>query len=388
MKKLLLVVIAIFFLYGNCNKNKRPEDITTFDNISKEDKVQYDRKRKDSSTVDRTIARDTSTSRDSGSTDKPLNPSPPSQTLFLVFIHHSTGEDWLKPEGGNLRQKLNENNYYVTDTNYDWGPLDQDVRDGNPIGYHTDIGHWYNWFLGPHRDIYLNALYNNTYVTPSIGRNTIPPPPDRSKMIIMFKSCFSSAQTLYGDPDDPPLPEGEPNPIYGKGVCDYGNCNNDRYYTVSNIKGLYRDLLKYFATQQDKLFIYITTPPSHDQAVPPEMMERLRGINNWLVHDLLDNYPYNNVAVFDYYNVLTSNGGDPNTNDIGSPTGSHHRFRNNIVEHLIGPSNFLAYPSPGPDNHPTPAGHRKATAEFIPLLNIAVNCWLGKGGCPKLMGRD
>lgn len=225
-------------------------------------------------------------------------------------------------------------------------------------------------------------------MSPSIGRNTISPPQNRDRMIIMFKSCFSSAQTLEGDPDDPPLPEGQNNPIWGKGVCDDSMCENARYYTVSNIKGLYRDLLKYFATQQDKLFIYITTPPSHDQAVPPEMMDKLRGINNWLVRDLLDNYPYRNVAVFDYYNVLTSNGGNPNTNDLGAATGSHHRFRNGIVEHLIGPSNFLAYPGPGPDNHPTAAGHRKATEEFIPLLNIAVNCWLGRGGCPRLMGRN
>ena len=31
--------------------------------------------------------------------------------------------------------------------------------------------------------------------------------------------------------------------------------------TVTNIKGLYRDLLSYFATRQDKLFILLTPPP-------------------------------------------------------------------------------------------------------------------------------
>jgi len=37
-------------------------------------------------------------------------------------------------------------------------------------------------------------------------------------------------------------------------------------------------------------------------------------VANWLVNDWLAGYPYNNVAVFDFYNVLTSNGGNTNTN--------------------------------------------------------------------------
>jgi len=306
----------------------------------------------------------------------PLNPNPPVTPLRLVFIHHSTGEDWLKPDGGNLRQALNDNHYYVTDTNYDWGPPDQDVNDGNPIGYHTDIGHWYNWFLGSHRDTYLQALYTTGHVSDAIGENTIPDPGGEN-VIVLFKSCFSSAQVIYGEPDDQPLPEGQPNPLYGQNVM------NDAVYTVSHIKGLYRDLLHYFATRPDRLFILITTPPSHDQAVDAEMAARLRAINTWLVDHWLDGYPHHNVAVFDYYNVLTSNGGNPQTHDLGATSGSHHRYRDGRIEHLVGPGDFLAYPSEGPDNHPTAAGHRKATAEFIPLLNIFIHCWQGDGGCPR-----
>ena len=245
----------------------------------------------------------------------PLNPNPPSAPVRLVFIHHSTGEDWLNI--GGLREALNQNNYYVTETNYDWGPPDLDVNDGNPIGYHTDIGHWYNWFLGPHRDTYLQALYTSSYTT---GENSIPDPGGEN-VIIMFKSCFSSGQYILGNPEDPPLPKGQPNPLWGKGLCDDPQCSGANYYTVSNIKGLYRDLLDYFATRQDKMFVLITTPPSHDQAVDPEMAAKLRAINNWLVYHWLDDYPYNNVFVFDYYNVLTSNGGDPNTNDLGAESG-------------------------------------------------------------------
>jgi len=317
----------------------------------------------------------------------PPNPHPPAGPVRLSFIHHSTGEDWLKPEGGNLRQVLNENNYYVTDTTYDWGPYDQDVNNGGTIGGHTDIGHWYNWFLGSHRETYLQALYTNAYVSDAIGPNTIADPGGEN-LIILFKSCFTSAQVIYGEPDDPPLPKGQPNPLWGKGVCDDEACSGDRHYTVSNIKGLYRDLLDYFATRRDKLFILITTPPSHDQAVDAELAAKLRAINTWLVYHWLDEYSQKNVAVFDYSNVLTSNGGDPNTNDLGAAGGNHHRFRQGQVEHAINLRNdFLAYPSPGPDNHPTAAGHRKATGEFVDLLNIAVHCWQGDGGCPPLMGR-
>ncbi len=305
-----------------------------------------------------------------------LTPRPPESILRLVFIHHSTGEDWLKPEGGGLYKALNDNRYYVTDTNYDWGPPDQDVQDGNPIGYHTDIGHWYNWFLGPHRDTYLQALYTTEHVSDAIGVNTIPDPGGEN-VVILFKSCFSSAQVIYGNPDDLPLPKGQPNPLYGKDVM------NDTVYTVENIKGLYRDLLDYFGTRPDKLFVLITTPPSHDQAVDAEIAARLRAINLWLVQDWLEDYPYSNVAVFDYYNVLTSSGGSPHQNDLGAASGSHHRYRDGVIEHLVGTSDFLAYPSEGPDNHPTAAGHQKATGEFIPLLNIFVHCWQGTGGCPS-----
>jgi len=158
---------------------------------------------------------------------------------------------------------------------------------------------------------------------------------------------------------------------------------NDTVYAVSNIKGLYRDLLDYFVSRPDKLFVLITTPPSHNQAVDAETAAKLRSINLWLVRELLKDYPYSNVAVFDYHNILTSNGGDPYHNDFGAASGSHHRYRDGMIEHIVGDSDFLAYPSEGPDNHPTMAGHQKATGEFPPLLNIFVHCWQGSGGCPS-----
>ena len=281
---------------------------------------------------------------------------PPTNTVRLVFIHHSTGEDWLS--GGGLRQTLNDNNYYVTDTNYSWGP--------DSIGDNTDIGHWHNWFLGASRDTYMASLYANDHITGGVGPNSIADP-GGSNTVVMFKSCFPNSNVEDGNTDDPPLPAGEANPIYGNAVGGT--------YTVSNIKGLYRDLLDYFATQQDKLFVFITTPPLLQESTSAQAAARHRAICNWMVDGWLDDYPYNNVFAFDYYNVLTSNNGNANTNDLDSEIGNHHRYRSGAIEHVIGlDNNYSAYGQWG-DSHPSNAGHQKATGEFVPLLNLAYDQW-------------
>ena len=50
------------------------------------------------------------------------NPNPPDHVVRLIFIHHSTGENWLTDGYGDLGRTLGENNYFVSDTNYGWGP--------------------------------------------------------------------------------------------------------------------------------------------------------------------------------------------------------------------------------------------------------------------------
>ncbi len=76
--------------------------------------------------------------------------SPPSSTVKLIFIHHSSGENWLIDEDGGLGIALRNNNYFVSDTNYGWGP--------DAIGDTTDLGNWWTWFCGPNRDTYMTAL--------------------------------------------------------------------------------------------------------------------------------------------------------------------------------------------------------------------------------------
>jgi len=282
----------------------------------------------------------------------------------LIFIHHSCGENWLADDNGGLGIALQDNNYFVSDTYYGWGP--------DSIGDRTDIGQWWDWFRGPNSSTYLEALYaENEQCQWWNCFSRLATDPGGENEIIMFKSCFPNSY-LGGNPNDAATTGA--NPLRGED-------SSSEYMTVANAKGIYNDILTYFATRQDKLFIAITAPPLARGETDPTHAANARAFNNWLVNDWLDSYPYNNVAVFDFFNVLTSNGGDVDTNDLGEETGNHHRWRNGAIQHLqTVNSNMSAYPSG--DSHPTAAGNQKAANEFIDLLNIWYNCWNGTGDCP------
>ena len=285
-----------------------------------------------------------------------LDPTSPTLPVRLIFIHHSTGENWLTDGNGDLGFALRDNNYFVSDTNYGWGPPDQDAG-SDTIGDHTDIPNWYSWFTGPHRDTYLATLYVESGQNASYSR--LADNPGGPNTIIMFKSCFPNSN-LDGNPDDPPAP----------------SADNNSPLTVANAKRIYLDLLNYFATRQDKLFVVITAPPLGSFDTDATRAANARAFNNWLVTSWLAGYPYNNVAVFDFYNVLTSNGGDRNTNDLGALTGNHHRYRNGSIEWINNQGdNVSAYPSSSDNSHPSPAGNLKATGEFVSLLNIFYHRW-------------
>jgi len=301
------------------------------------------------------------------------NPAPPASPVKLIFIHHSSGGNWLADSdtngaGGDLAEALMNNNYYVSATNYGWGP--------DSIGDRTDIGHWWDWFRGTSSSVYTAVLY--TEYNKNIGGfgdwPRLATDPGGENQIILFKSCYPNS-ALGGSPTDPAT-LGD-NPMRGAWA-------GDSSYTVANAKGIYNDLLVYFATRQDKLFIVITAPPLIQSATNATQAANARALNDWLVNDWLDAYPHNNVAVFDYYNVLTSNGGNINTNDLGSATGNHHRWWNSAVQHIhTVNNNYAAYPNG--DSHPNFAGNQKATAEFVQLLNVYYHRWAdGSTPAPSL----
>jgi len=301
------------------------------------------------------------------------DPSPPATPVRLIFVHHSTGGHWLADVdqhdyAGGLGRTLMSNNYYVSATNYGWS-----VEDYGDIGNLTDIGHWWLWFNGPDRDAITAALYAEG--EQNIGDMgdwpRLPTAPAGENRIIVFKSCFPNSY-LDGSPSDPPT-TGE-NPLRGQDVYS-------GYMTVANAKGIYVDLLDYFATRPDKLFIIIAAPPLlEDGGYDANHAAITRGFNNWLVNDLLDDYLYHNVAVFDFYNTLTSNGGNPITNDLEQEAGNHHRWWNGAIQHIqTDPNNFAAYAEYG-DSHPLGAGGQKASAEFVLWLNVMYHRWQDDGG--------
>ena len=256
------------------------------------------------------------------------NPNPPDEVVKLIFIHHSTGENWLADDYGGLGNELGANNYFVSDTNYGWGP--------DSIGDNTDIPLWIEWFRSPQTPTYMDALFNENEQHSSYTRSLSDP--GGENQIIMFKSCFPNSE-LTGSPNDPP-----------------GTYED---LSVGGAKYVYNQLLQYFAARPDKLFVVITAPPLSDQSYA----ENARAFNLWLVNDWLseNNYSFNNVAIFDFYNILTA-------------SNAHHQYQNGQIEHVAGSSNTLYYPSG--DDHPSAEGSRKATKEFIPLLNISYNSWV------------
>lgn len=304
---------------------------------------------------------------DSGPVQDATNPSTP---VKLVFVHHSTGQNWLADGDGGLGVALKNANYFVSDTNYGWGPADQDAG-GGTIGDHTDIGNFYSWFAGPNRDTYqapLLAEYGQHASYTRLGTN-----PAGANRIVMFKSCFPNS-ALGGTLSDPVPPIGS-NPLRHQSA-------GTAAHTFANAKGIYLSLLDYFAAHQETLFVLVVSPPLREADTTSGQAALARALSDWLVDGWLASYPYRNVAVFDFYTVLTSNGGSASTNDLGSAVGNHHRFREGAVEHVKSvASDLLAYPTG--DSHPAQAGNLKATGEFVPLLNVAYHCWQGTAGCPR-----
>jgi len=259
-----------------------------------------------------------------------INPNPPDDSPKLIFIHHSCGENWLADEDGGLGMELANNNYFVSDTNYGWGP--------NSIGDATDYYNWLDWFIGPESTTILNALYAESDQNSSYSR--LNSDPGGENRIILFKSCFPNSD-LGGQPNDLPM--------------------NGEWNSVSHAKFVYNQILKYFETRPDKLFVAITPPP----LLSSTNADNAREFSRWLTEDWLDdnNYPLNNVAAWDFHNVLTH------------PDNSHNVQNGSIIYEYQNGNGTLYYDSDG-DEHPNNSGNRKSTSQFVPMLNVFYHRWI------------
>ena len=286
-----------------------------------------------------------------------VNTTAPPSPVKLVFIHHSTGEAWLSDGHGRLGLELRDNNYFVSDTNYGWGPAASATAPTSATGGPGSADP-----RRPPTSPRCTPRATGTAAT----RDSRPTPAARTR------SCCSRAAS--------PTPSWAPRTHPSRTIADNplkGQSVGGGDFTVANAKGIYRDLLPYFGAHTDKLFVAVVAPPVTSPATPGG-----RALANWLTdHWLQDSgYTAGNVLVFDFYTVLSSKTGD-GASDVGSARGNHHRVWNGAVQHKTDDgADRLAYPSAGGDSHPNAAGDQKATAEFVPLLNAAYNAWQGNGG--------
>ena len=283
----------------------------------------------------------------------------------FIFIHHSTGGYWIanaSSAGGGLGSALDNAGIYVRNIGYDMDNNDFDPPQNSTIADTTDIGHWWLWFADTtlqansvaRRDNVLdglNGVYETTNKNVSRGSyTTTMTDPGGENDIIMIKSCYPSAN-IYTD-------NGTTFVQMRGRASDYttGGLNVN---TVSNVKALYNSLLDYFKTRTDKIFIISFTPPLLEASTTQERANNARSVANWLVNEWLqgENWENKNVYVFDQFNEHTH-------------ANNHHTYSGGQVVHYTDPAsgNFLVYPTGSSDNHPSGAGHQKATADFVPLL--------------------
>ena len=228
--------------------------------------------------------------------------APAQGTNDLVFIHHSSGLNWLN--GGledalAAKDYLDERNdiYYDTELSPDPG---RPESLGPPAGDYTDMRHWLFWF-----NDYLDGVKIHGCED---GVNTV----------IMFKSCFPTNN--IGEQGELP---GEPfawtqtvtnfQAVY-RHAAGPGNTYNYGGHT-------YRPLEHIFAENPGTLFIPVTAPPlnyldSGYNGSSDGNAARARAFNNWLKNEWLAAYNaahpgLNNVAVFDWFDGLAYPDDDP-----------------------------------------------------------------------------
>lgn len=144
----------------------------------------------------------------------------------------------------------------------------------------------------------------------------------------------------------------------------YGQAAASAAHTLPNCKDVYRQILAYFKTQPTKLFVLVTPAPLVSSASLLTEGANARELNDWLENGWLieGDWDKKNVAVFDFYNVLT---------DVEN----HHFLLGGQILHInVNGDNFAFY-GQGGDSTPNQAGNQKGTNEFIPLLNVAYNRW-------------
>jgi hypothetical protein len=188
------------------------------------------------------------------------------------------------------------------------------------------MNHWICWF-----NDYMQVVRTNGCA-------------DGFNQVIMFKSCYpisniGSDGTEPGDPFSGSKTLANYKAVYRHPAGIEGCYTNDGYE--------YKALECVFTNHPDILFIPVTAPPRHYGATTDAEASRARTFNNWLKHTWFTNYQarnpnLNNVAVFDWFDVLA-----------------------NPADHSTQPNRLQsAYGGTSGDSHPNSTGNAASTVAF------------------------
>jgi hypothetical protein len=266
--------------------------------------------------------------------------APPAAALDILFIHHSVGGQLLAdpgvleshpdalrslhrthPNGGGLRRLLEDQGYRVHEASY-----------GSEIGARTDLFDWLPKFRDSMPRIRATHRQDEQH---AVGTNRI----------VMFKSCYPN--NAFTSDAAAASARGQP-------------------LTLSRARVAFTELRGELAKHPDVLFVYLTAPPLRDDSGAEPTWKALakralgrdtwsterrraatlaREFNEWInaADGWLSGYRQRNVAVFDYFGLLTAG------------------------------TEFLQFASGGGmDNHPNSAAQRLAATRIVPFVNRAV----------------
>ncbi|MDP2876295.1 MAG: carbohydrate-binding protein [Holophaga sp.] len=310
-----------------------------------------------------------------------ININPPTSTVKLAMIHASIGRGWLgldhENQYGNFGGRLAENNYYVSDLDRDWDAVANENVFSNRGDSLLEIGTGHSGLYRCFADSTLQGngktrsqnilesvfTADNAFSMGTAYPRTLPNPGGENT-VILFKPTHISSAVKNGN--NVPWTDLKVAPPWSDS------------HTLSNIKALYIDLVNYFKRHPNKMFVLITPPPfgpaesSNPDFSNTAYAANARALNNWFVHQWLQELDYanKNVYVLDFYNVIT--GPDNHHRVVGSPG-------NYSIQHVVAPgsSNFgySGYYQNAGDPHPGPGGTagspgNKLSQEFMPLLNV------------------
>jgi len=246
----------------------------------------------------------------------------------LVFIHHSSGENWLN---SGLHNALLAKEYIDERNDITYGtvvPSDKGrpASLGDVPGDNTNMNHWILWFndyLGQVKQFGCSDGYNR---------------------IVMFKSCFPISD-VNSDGTEPGDPFNEDQTLANyKAIYRHPGGPNRTY---SNNKVPYFALEDIFSKHPEILFIPVTAPPLCYGGTNNAYAHRARIFNTWLKTEWLSSYRkahpgLMNVAVFDWFDFLA-----------------------NPDNYPVGPNRLkAAYGGTGDDSHPNETANAASTVLF------------------------